>query len=234
MDFGSSFLGSNDRPLPRSGVVRQKITIEALDHNELFFVAPYLALETSPFFSIDRPRQRLLRDDYLCTRQLDYSLGTTAIVNGIQSPLVPSGHSDTIRGALAMPGGAGTEGLPNLVALARRWIAESGLPRQDRLGRARYLEQKLSSGRYQYSLAGPERDTRLDPIEDFLTKHPQGHCEYFATALTLMLRSQGIPARLVVGYKCDEWNRGGRLLSSSPITRPHLGRGFLAARAGPR
>ncbi len=124
--------------------------------------------------------------------------------------------------------------LPNLVALARRWIAESGLPRQDRLGRARYLEQKLASGRYQYSLAGQHRDTRLDPIEDFLTKHPQGHCEYFATALTLMLRSQGIPARLVVGYKCDEWNERGRLLSSSPIARPHLGRGLLTARPDPR
>ena len=209
LELGSSTLGSDDRPLPRSGVVRQKITIEALDHNELFFVAPYIPLETSPFIGIDYARQRLLRDDYLCMRQLDYSLGTTAIVNGIQSPLVPSGRSDTIRGALAMPGGVGSESLPNLVALAGRWIAESGLPRQDRLGRARYLEQKLASGTYQYSLAGPDRDTRLDPIEDFLTKHAQGHCEYFATALTLMLRSQGIPARLVVGYKCDEWNAVG-------------------------
>ena len=56
-----------------------------------------------------------------------------------------------------------------------------------------------------------ERDASIDPIEDFLTQHRQGHCEYFATTLTLMLRSQGIPARMVSGFKCDhdDWNSGG-------------------------
>jgi hypothetical protein len=49
----------------------------------------------------------------------------------------------------------------------------------------------------------------MDPIEDFLFNNPRGHCEYFATALTLMLRSQQIPARMVVGYKCDEFNELG-------------------------
>jgi hypothetical protein len=37
-----------------------------------------------------------------------------------------------------------------------------------------------------------------------------GHCEYFATTLTLMLRSQGIPARMVVGYRTDEWDEIGQ------------------------
>jgi hypothetical protein len=210
MEVGNSWLQPDDRPLPRSGVVRQKITIEALDHNELFYVAPYIPLEASAYISFDHARQRLVRNEYFCNRQFEYSLGTTAIVNGEQSPLTPSGHSDLIGGALAMPPGAGRDGLPNLVALARRWIAQSGLPKRDRLGRARCLEQKLAaSGLYQYSLTGQDRDPNLDPIEDFISKHPRGHCEYFATALTLMLRSQGIPARMVVGYKCDEWNSVG-------------------------
>ncbi len=34
----------------------------------------------------------------------------------------------------------------------------------------------------------------------------RGHCEYFATALTLMLRSQGIPARLATGFLGGELN----------------------------
>ncbi len=42
-----------------------------------------------------------------------------------------------------------------------------------------------------------------------MTKNSAGHCEYFASALVLMLRSQGIPARMVVGYKTDEWNQFG-------------------------
>ena len=74
------------------------------------------------------------------------------------------------------------------------------------------MERKLAaSGQFQYSLTGQDRDPDLDPIEDFVTKHPVGHCEYFATALTLMLRSQGIPARMVSGYKCDrdDWDSLG-------------------------
>ena len=109
-----------------------------------------------------------------------------------------------------MPEVDGADALPNLVKLAQRWIDQSGLPEEDRVGRARYLERQLAtSGQFQYSLVGQPRDPKLDPIEDFVTKHPQGHCEYFATALTLMLRSQEIPARMVVGFKCDEWNPVG-------------------------
>ena len=46
----------------------------------------------------------------------------------------------------------------------------------------------------------------IDAIEDFVSNNPRGHCEYFATALALMLRSEGIPSRVVLGYRCDEWD----------------------------
>ena len=49
----------------------------------------------------------------------------------------------------------------------------------------------------------------LDPIEDFVANHRTGHCEYFASALVLMLRSQGIPARMIIGYKGGEFNSLG-------------------------
>ncbi len=39
-----------------------------------------------------------------------------------------------------------------------------------------------------------------DPLGDFLFRTRAGHCELFASSLVLMLRSQGIPARLVTGY----------------------------------
>ena len=37
-------------------------------------------------------------------------------------------------------------------------------------------------------------DGRLDPVEDFLVNRKKGHCEYFASALALLLRSIDIPA----------------------------------------
>lgn len=47
---------------------------------------------------------------------------------------------------------------------------------------------------------------RGDPIDQFLFASRRGHCELFASSLVLMLRSLGIPARLVVGYLGAERN----------------------------
>ncbi len=101
--------------------------------------------------------------------------------------------------------------LPRLAALARQWVGASGLGAGDRIGLAHLLEEHLGRpGQFQYSLEEQHRDPALDPIEDFVSKNPRGHCEYFATALALMLRSQGIPARVVLGYRCEEWNNLGK------------------------
>ncbi len=48
-----------------------------------------------------------------------------------------------------------------------------------------------------------------DPVLTFLTKAKKGHCEYFASAMTLMCQSIGIPARMVIGFKCDDYNAMG-------------------------
>jgi len=42
-----------------------------------------------------------------------------------------------------------------------------------------------------------------DPMAAFLTDFRRGHCEYFAGAMTLMCQSLGIPARFVVGFRCE-------------------------------
>lgn len=49
-----------------------------------------------------------------------------------------------------------------------------------------------------------------DPITHFLTTSRRGHCEYFASAMVLLLRSIGIPARMVGGYLGGEWNDLGQ------------------------
>jgi hypothetical protein len=72
---------------------------------------------------------------------------------------------------------------------------------------ARKLEWLLrDSGQYRYSLRMDVSDPNLDPVEDFLLRRKEGHCAYYASALTLMLRSAGIPARLVNGFKGGDWN----------------------------
>ena len=44
------------------------------------------------------------------------------------------------------------------------------------------------------------------PLADFLFNVREGHCEYFATAMAIMLRTQGIAARVVNGFQRGEYN----------------------------
>jgi len=44
----------------------------------------------------------------------------------------------------------------------------------------------------------------LTPLSNFLLSERRGHCEYFATAATLLLRKAGVPARYAVGYAVHE------------------------------
>ena len=70
--------------------------------------------------------------------------------------------------------------------------------------RARRLEDHLTE-EYTYTLNFVGRSTE-NPIEDFLFRYRSGQCEYFASAMVLMLRSQGVPARLVTGFLGGEYN----------------------------
>jgi transglutaminase-like putative cysteine protease len=74
---------------------------------------------------------------------------------------------------------------------------------RERVARA-LVDYLALSGEYDYSLSLERQDRQLDPTEDFLRNVKQGHCQRFATALVLMLRSAGIPARLVVGFRGAE------------------------------
>lgn len=75
--------------------------------------------------------------------------------------------------------------------------------------KARALERYLASNVFSYSIERKKQDTKIDPIEDFLFNVKEGHCERFASALTVMLRTIGIQSRIVIGYRGAEWNEMG-------------------------
>jgi hypothetical protein len=72
------------------------------------------------------------------------------------------------------------------------------------LGRARALEQGLRHD-YGYTLELPQRESK-DPLADFLFTRRKGHCEYFAAAMAVMLRTLNIPARLATGFQNGVYN----------------------------
>jgi protein-glutamine gamma-glutamyltransferase len=89
---------------------------------------------------------------------------------------------------------------PRIAALAAR-TAGSG----SAAVRAARIERHLSDS-YSYTLNLGGRPADENPIESFLFRYQSGQCEYFASAMVLMLRSQGIPARLVTGFLGGEFN----------------------------
>ncbi len=200
-------------PLPSSFLFEpetiQRIVIEPLDRSELFCIWPFSLLSETSDITFDPRTQRLLRNEEARGYRFEYELGTSAFERGRQSAWTPcndlSPDQRAERRLLHLPA------LPRLTALAEEWIAETDPPPRDRVGLARLLESRLrDSGLFRYSLQGQPRNPQLDPIEDFVSEHRVGHCEYFATALALMLRSQGVPCRVVVGYCSDEWNDFGK------------------------
>ena len=88
---------------------------------------------------------------------------------------------------------------PRITALAGRVMGKGTAAE-----RARRLENHLMDD-YSYTLDFEGRSA-ANPIEDFLFRYRSGQCEYFASAMVLMLRSQGIPARLVTGFLGGEYN----------------------------
>jgi protein-glutamine gamma-glutamyltransferase len=72
------------------------------------------------------------------------------------------------------------------------------------LERARALERRLRRD-YAYSLELPGHAV-ADPLADFLFTRKKGYCEHFATAMTVMLRTLNIPARLATGFESGTYN----------------------------
>ncbi len=184
----------------------QHVALEPnLQYYDLFYIWPLVRpldakLVLAPTGQLSRPF-RFSGEPY--RDPFEFNVKTSGLVDGRQAPLVPASEAVEALPYLQMPEG----GLPRLTALAARWVKESGMSSPRHYDVARWLEQQLAtSGQFHYSLEGQERDTSIDAIEDFVSKHPRGHCEYFATALALMLRSQGIPSRVLLGYRCDEWH----------------------------
>jgi transglutaminase-like putative cysteine protease len=59
---------------------------------------------------------------------------------------------------------------------------------------------------FSYSLTATQTPEDTDPISHFLRTQHAAHCEFFASATVLVLRSAGVPARYVTGYVADEFS----------------------------
>jgi transglutaminase-like putative cysteine protease len=156
-------------------------------------------------FALDMPRQwsgdnslRMGSDYQLGTffggtraRRLDYRV-TSYVDYSAREPL-----TEREREAFsALPAGSS----PRARALAESWLTDAP-------GGAVIVERAMAylrSQPFQYTLTPPALGAQ--PVDEFLFETREGFCEHYASALTVLLRAAGLPARVVMGYQGGELN----------------------------
>lgn len=83
---------------------------------------------------------------------------------------------------------------PRLRELAARITAEAATPYRQALAVEQFLHQ------YRYDLAIPPPPANRELVDYFLFDAQVGYCDYFATAMVVLARLNGLPARLATGY----------------------------------
>jgi protein-glutamine gamma-glutamyltransferase len=89
---------------------------------------------------------------------------------------------------------------PRIPPLARQITARAKTPYDKTVAIEVYLRTRFA---YTLELTGKPGD---DPLAHFLFETRAGHCEYFASAMAVMLRILGIPSREVNGFLPGEYN----------------------------
>lgn len=130
------------------------------------------------------PRSRRL--DYRVTSHVDYRA---------REPLTAR-ERDTFS---ALP----VDSSPRARALAQSWLGDAPTGTEIIERAMAYLRSQP----FEYTLTPPALGAQ--PVDEFLFGTREGFCEHYASALTVLLRAAGLPARVVMGYQGGELNSIG-------------------------
>lgn len=174
--------------------VAQRISLEPIETDILFALDGAGAIELpAPFIYMDEQG----------SIYTPWKLGRRLMYTAYSAPAERPAARTTASGYLQVPPGLS----PHVAGLARG-ISEktNGGQLEQTLAIERYL-----ASNYKYSLKLHSTGT-LPPVEEFLFGSKEGYCEHYATAMALMLRTLGIPARVVTGFLGREVNPVGNYI----------------------
>ena len=180
-----------------------RIDLESIDPPVVFLPLDAVAVQVvSTPSGLDRPPPRLftgsdgvLRYQSHEQRGLRYDVSLASSYEPYRLELEP-GERARYLSLPALP--------PRITELARTWTGDVVEP----LARARIIEARLRKG-YRYDLDSPSGAAK-NPLDDFLFNSKRGHCEFYSTAMTVMLRALDVPARNVTGFVGGTFNRFSR------------------------
>ncbi|HHU09506.1 MAG TPA: transglutaminase domain-containing protein, partial [Intrasporangiaceae bacterium] len=180
-------------------------TFEVLDNN---LAAPQLALPyPTTELTIDTGWQARRDGSVLVESRVDRYSGQF---------LSRAPTEERLQAASPLPSGVGSLTVDDASADRVRSVLETILvPDMSEIDKARAIQDYLRGPEFTYSLelvdpsTDPELAAReLDPVSFFL-ETKQGYCTQFATAMIMMARAEGIPARFAVGFLPGAAARGG-------------------------
>ncbi|MCA9672853.1 MAG: DUF3488 domain-containing protein [Myxococcales bacterium] len=202
--------GAKDRWL-RENLLRQLIYLEPLDSTLVFAADRPVAIEVPrrrvsgrPMFTPRRGPLGEIRGKRMRGSGVRY-VAFSQIVPPSAAKLAaaPPIRSDRWRRFLQLP--------TTLPARVRK-LAEQITARAKTVYAKVRAIQRFLQRRYRYTLE-LTHDPKREPVDEFLFTTRAGHCEYFASSMTLMLRSIGVHARNVNGFAGGAWNAYGRYLA---------------------
>jgi len=186
-------------PDSQSIPIRQDILLETLD-TAVLFAAPFAELVSGEFLTVQADAMSGLHLPFPPSSRIRYSV-TSQAPRLVADERIASilAYPDSIRSHyLQVPVGS-----EQVAGLAYRVSQQATTPFERTLA----IQQHLLEN-YRYSLEA-DTTTLSHPLEEFLFTRKTGYCEHYATAMVVMLRAVGIPARLVTGFLATEWNEYG-------------------------
>ena len=181
-----------------------EIILDPMDEAVLFLPEGTVALQVPPVLRSGRNRYR----------RVTYSPGLDVRYGGrIDGPLAykafakakSRGFPESIRKPLRRRYVEVPPGYGRVADLAREVVNGVSNP----YAQAQHVERYLrAGGKYRYTLEQPDTEGK-DPLHVFLFEAKAGHCEYFSTAMAIMMRSLGLPARNVTGFLGADYNPYG-------------------------
>ncbi|MCP4806628.1 MAG: DUF3488 domain-containing transglutaminase family protein [Proteobacteria bacterium] len=181
---------------PPSGMLRQRIQLEPIRDVPAFAIAPVWGVFSDDAVRRTRRSDLRISDD---PRRREY-----IVVSDVRGELHDHGsRAYADASVLSVP----LDLDPRIDALADQIVGERQAPR----AKAAAIEQYLRDN-YDYTLI-PTGSNSDEPLSSFLFDSKEGHCEYFATALAVLLRAEGVPTRLVNGFYGGDYNALGGFIA---------------------
>ena len=201
-DADGIFIFRSSRSLvtpPRGDTIRQNILLEPLDTTVLF-AAPFVERVSGKVPSVQSDLTGSVYLPFPSSSRIEYTVLSRSnpvlpADLGAESSLYPE---SVIQHFLQIPSQS------ERIAVLAKEITHTQRTIYDK---ANAIHSFLTHN-FRYSLDAPltEQD---QPLEEFLFTRKTGYCEHYATAMVIMLRTIGIPARLVTGFLATEWNEYG-------------------------